>query len=274
MYRKIAVMGGAYGNIPALKACMADAKKAGCDGFFFLGDAIGFAGHSDEILEIIFREFDTFLAGNLETEAAEGNNDCNCGYAAAEDEITGCKAFDWALKSLSERYKRKLKGLPNEIVIRTSLGNILLCHGSPDVQNEFLYESTVNEESLQDWIKKYNVQGIICTHTGLPWIKLIGNREFAMNCGSTGKPDHDGDPAIHYGIVETADSFRLSIRRVNYDFLSFAEQLEKEGVDDIFITPLRTGIWTCGVKSLPEKEQKDCVIKQGNHFYESNTEPK
>lgn len=259
-------MGGAYGNVPALKACIEDARGATCDGFFFLGDAIGFAGHSDEILEIIFQQFDIFLAGNLETEAAEGNKGCNCGYAAAEDEVTGCKAFDWASKSLSGKYKEKLKILPKKIVLQTTSGNLLLCHGSPDLQNEFLYESTVSEASLQHWMNRYKVQGIICTHTGLPWIKTMGTQRFAMNCGATGKPDHDGDTAVHYGIVEVTDSFRLSIRRVTYDYRSFTEQLEQEGVEDIFTTPLRTGMWTCGVKSLPDKEQSAIAVKQKNHF--------
>lgn len=254
VYRKIAVMGGAYGNVPALKACLEDAKKEQCDGLFFLGDAIGFAGHSDEILEIIFREFDIFLAGNLETEAAEGGLSCNCGYASAEDEIFGCKAFEWALQSLSEKYRQQLKTLPQKTVIQTSSGKILLCHGSPEVQNEFLYESTTRKTRLQEWIDQYNVQGIICTHTGLPWIKKINDFYFAMNCGATGKPDHDGDTAVHYGIVEADVFFKLSIRRVTYDFISFAKQLKQEGVDKVFITPLQTGSWTCGVKSLPDGE--------------------
>ncbi|MFS8082848.1 MAG: metallophosphoesterase family protein [Ginsengibacter sp.] len=255
VYKKIAAMGGAYGNLPALKACVADAKQNDCDGLFFLGDAIGFAGHSDETLEFIYANFDIFLAGNLESQAALGQASCACGYGAAEDEITGCRAFEWSLKSLSTQSIAKLSTLPMTSIVSTLAGKILLCHGSPDVQNEFLYESEIKDEQILNWLENYGVSGFICTHTGIPWIKKFADETFAINCGVTGKPDHDGDTSIHYAIVDCHNIFKAEIRRVNYDFENLTKQLKAEGVEDIFIKPLKTGIWTCGVKSLPFDEQ-------------------
>ncbi len=248
-------MGGAYGNLPALQACYADAIAEGCDGFFFLGDAIGFAGRSDETLAYIFKHFDIFIAGNLESQAAGGYSSCACGYGAAEDEITGCRAFEWSLKSLSEEYRKKLADLPETAIVNTINGKILLCHGSPAVQNEFLYESATSDMQIESWLKEFDVMGLACTHTGLPWIKQLSGNRFAVNCGVTGKPDHDGNPAIHYALITCTNTFEIEIRSILYDQEKFAIQLKQEGVEDIFITPLQTGIWTCGVKSLPEEEQ-------------------
>jgi hypothetical protein len=39
--RRFAAMGGAYGNFPALKACLQDAKNQQCEALAFLGDSIG-----------------------------------------------------------------------------------------------------------------------------------------------------------------------------------------------------------------------------------------
>jgi diadenosine tetraphosphatase ApaH/serine/threonine PP2A family protein phosphatase len=98
--------------------------------------------------------------------------------------------------------------------------------------------------------------GICCTHTGLPWVRNLTDSRFAVNCGVVGKSDHDGDPAIHYALVNPADSsFSIQIRRVEYDHEAWAQQLESEGVDQIFVSPVRTGIWTTGVSSMPEREQ-------------------
>lgn len=255
-YRKIAFMGGAYGNLPAIKACVAEAKRLCCDGIFFLGDSIGFAGHSNETIEYIFDHFDGFIAGNLESQAASGSASCACGYGAQDDEVTGCRSFEYSLKSLSEVNRKKLAELAEHQVISSPLGKILLCHGSPRLQNEFLYESTIQEDEVDVWRKEYDVVGIVCTHTGIPWIKQYKDGSFAMNCGVTGKPDNDGDTAVHFGIMDSTTGFSLEIIRVEYDFQSFAAQLRIEGVEEIFVSPLETGNWTCGLKSLPDLQGK------------------
>lgn len=252
-------MGGAYGNLPALQACVNDALDQGCDGLFFLGDAIGFAGDSDATIDYIFEKFAVFIAGNLETQAAQGADSCACNYSSAEDEITGCRSFQWSMRSLGIENAKRLAILPETALIATPIGPLLLCHGSPDRQNEFLYESQLEPERLKNWLRQYQVTGLICTHTGLPWIKLLTEQQFAVNCGVTGKPDNDSDPSVHYLLADCSSSVAdLQIRSVSYDHNEFADKLRREGVEEIFITPLQTGKWTCGVNSLPSTERAQC----------------
>ena len=56
--RKLAVMGGAYGNLSALDACLADSAEMGAEIRAFLGDSIGCCGHSNEVVDKIRRGFD------------------------------------------------------------------------------------------------------------------------------------------------------------------------------------------------------------------------
>ena len=35
-----------------------------------------------------------------------------------------------------------------------------------------------------------------------PGLVLARGGRFAVNCGVVGKPDHDGDPAVHYALVD------------------------------------------------------------------------
>lgn len=86
--------------------------------------------------------------------------------------------------------------------------------------------------------------------------RLPGGR-LAANCGVVGKPDHDGDPAVHYAVVEQdSGAPTVRIRRVTYDYERWADQLAREGVDEVFVKPLRTGVWTTGTNSLPVTERQ------------------
>lgn len=254
--RRMAVMGCAYGNVPALRACLADARSQECDTFIFLGDATGCCGHSAETLEIIRGEFSILVTGNHEQQVASGAESCGCGYADQEDERLGCMAHQYAMRSITPELQAWLSTWPDSRVVETDLGPLLLCHGSPEQTNEFLYESQLLDERLLTWLEATGAHVLLCTHTGLPWVRTLPGNRLAVNCGAVGKPDHDGDPAVHYAVLDAlGGSYSAEIRRVTYDHEAWAAQLRKEGVDPIFVEPLLTGTWTTGVASLPETEQ-------------------
>ncbi|MDE2112645.1 MAG: hypothetical protein KGJ79_16005 [Alphaproteobacteria bacterium] len=258
--RRIAVMGGVYGNLPALAACIADANAHQCDIMAFVGDAIGFCGHSDETLSLLRRKCSILIAGNLEQHAAAGSQECGCNYSAAEDERYGCLAHSYAMNSLGVENRNWLATWSDLARLWTKSGTILLCHGSPGQTNEFLFESELVDAKLNGWLNEYGAVGFVCTHSGLPWVHHLKDRRFAVNCGVVGKPDHDGDTAVHYAIIELPfemnQVFKISIARVEYDHIGWVKQLTAEGVDEIFLTPLRTGEWTCGLASLPPQERR------------------
>lgn len=254
-HRKLALMGGAYGNLPALDAALADAREQGCEALVFLGDATGCCGHSAETLVRVREHFDVIIAGNHEQEVAAGSDHCACGYSDPEDERLGCLAHQYALQSVTVEQQAWLAELPERAVLEVAGQRWLLCHGSPARINEFLYESELDEARLGAWLADYDCQGLACTHTGLPWVRRL-DRGIALNCGVIGKPDHDGDPAVHYAVVSFGEGrTEASIRRVEYDHENWARQLEAEGVDPVFVEPLRTGWWSTGANSLPDWER-------------------
>ncbi|HEY6368454.1 MAG TPA: metallophosphoesterase [Candidatus Binatia bacterium] len=255
---RLALMGGAYGNVPGLKACIDDANRLGCDLLIFLGDATGCCGHSDETLELLRRNFQVLIQGNHEEEAIAGSEVCACGYGDPDDERYGCMAHRYAMTSLSAMWKTWMSTWPKQAMLEIASGKLLLCHGSLDRINEFLYESELDENRLTGWLEKHSASALACTHTGLPWIRQLSKSGVAFNCGTAGKPDNDGDPAVHYAFLHASSKqpWTVTIRRVEYDHVSWARQLEHENVDPIFTEPLRTGWWTTGVKSLPALEKR------------------
>ncbi len=224
----------------------------------FLGDAVGCCGHSDEVVDLICERFDVVIAGNLDVQAGAGATTCGCGYASAEDERVGCQAHAVAMESLSaDRMARLGEWGEGPRVVEVEGVSMLLCHGSPDATNEFLYESMFDEGRVARWLDRYDAAVMLCTHTGLPWVRRLRDGRVGCNVGVVGKPNHDGDPAVHYAVVRVAYNglIDVDVRRVEYGHVAWAERLEREGVPAVFVSPLRTGVWTTGVASLPEGER-------------------
>ena len=245
-------MGGAYGNLAALAACLDDAAAAGADLRAFLGDAIGCCGHSEEVVAAVRAGFDVLVAGNHEQQAAAGALTCGCGYSSAEDEAISCEAFRLATEALGDGSRAWLGQWPERAIVELDGGRVLLCHGSPGHTSEFLYEHELDDLRLAAWLDHFDVRGFVCTHSGLPFIRRLRGGRFAVNCGAVGKADHDGDTAVHYAIVEPP---QLEIRRVVYDHDAWARRMEAAGIAPIFVEPVRTGVWTTGVASLPPSER-------------------
>lgn len=252
---RLAAMGGAYGNLAALAACLDDAADA--EARAFLGDAIGCCGHSEEVVAMIRGGFDLLVAGNHEQQAAARAASCGCGYSSAEDEAISCEAFELATAALSDATTDWLGTWPEHAVVELDGGRVLLCHGSPGYTSEFLYEVELDDLRLEAWLDRFDVRGFVCTHSGLPWIRRLRGGRFAINCGAVGKADHDGDPAVHYARVElpAEGDAVLEIRRVAYDHGAWAARMEAAGIRPVFVAPIRTGVWTTGVASLPIAER-------------------
>jgi diadenosine tetraphosphatase ApaH/serine/threonine PP2A family protein phosphatase len=255
--RRLAAMGGTYGNLPALAACLSDSAANAADLRAFLGDGIGCCGHSEEVIAAIRDRFDVLVAGNHEQQAAAGSLSCGCGYSSAEDEAASCEAFEHATKGLTEETRRWLGTWPERAIVELEGGRVLLCHGSPGTTSEFLYECELDDLRLEAWLDRFSVRGFVCTHSGLPWVRRLRGGRFAVNCGVVGKPDHDGDPAVHYALLDLPATGEpaIEIRRVDYDHEAWARRMEAAGIAPVFVEPVRTGVWTTGVASLPAAER-------------------
>jgi diadenosine tetraphosphatase ApaH/serine/threonine PP2A family protein phosphatase len=258
-------MGGAYGNLFALRSCLADASDRGAQRKAFIGDSIGCCGHSTEVVEMIRDSFDLFVAGNHEQKAVLRSTSCGCGYSSPEDEKISCEAFELATAGLSEPAREFLSTWPNEQIVEMEGGRVLLCHGSPGYTSEFLYEAELDDLRLDAWLDHFDVRGLVCTHSGLPFVRHLAGGRFVVNCGVVGKADHDGDPAVHYALIDlgAAGEARVEIRRVEYDHEGWARRMEAVGISQVFVEPIRTGIWTTGVASLPASERFRWL--RGNH---------
>ena len=165
--RRLAAMGGAYGNLSALAACLDDAAACEADLRAFLGDSIGCCGHSDDVVAMIRERFDITVAGNHEHQAVARADTCGCGYSSPDDEAISCEAFQLATNALGDAGRAQLATWPSHRVVELAGGRVLLCHGSPGYTSEFLFEAELDDLRLEAWLDTFDVRGFVCTHSGL-----------------------------------------------------------------------------------------------------------
>lgn len=256
-------MGGIYGNVPALEACLRDARDAGAELYICNGDITGCCGHSDRIVDLVREHFTVLVAGNHEQQSSAGAETCACNYTDAEDSACGSIGHRYSLQSLGAANQAWLGTLPELALVQTDAGALLVCHGSPGQTNEFLYETELSAKPLVAWLDLAGARALVATHSGFPFVHRLSDGRLALNVGAVGKPDHDGDTAVHYLLLHvTPVGFEAEIRRVEYDAAAWVAQLAAEGVGEIFTEPLRTGVWTVGVASLPDdlKARQEAII--------------
>ncbi|MEM6426014.1 MAG: metallophosphoesterase, partial [Cyanobacteria bacterium P01_D01_bin.128] len=154
--------------------------------------------------------------------------------------------------------------LPQQIRLQWGDRAILLCHGSPDQVNEFVWETTASDRQLQTYLKRFEVDGICATHSGLPWMRTVslGDRSgFWFNVGVLGRPANNGRRCVYYGVLERgSDGIQPRLVPLDYDVSAVTAAMRAEKLPEEFAESLETGIWTTCSEILPASEQQVCPV--------------
>jgi len=252
---RLALLGGVYGNDRALDAALADARARGAE-VWCLGDLGGFGPAPEACVQRLIAERVPTVQGNYDHSIGHGLDDCACGYADPEDEYFAQLSYDFTKAQVSDASRAWLRSLPGEA--RVSLGGkrVLLCHGSPRRQNEFLWASTCSDAFLGWLCDAHDADVIVCTHTGMHWQRTLPDGRLIVNCGAIGRPAHDGATHSWYAELEsTAEGVRATFRPVRYDHEALAREMTVAGLPPEFIETIRTGWWTTCLGNTPARER-------------------
>ena len=127
---------------------------------------------------------------------------------------------------------------------------LLLVHGSPRKNNEYLFEDR-DENSLLRIIKDAGADIMCFGHTHKPYHRVLADDSrylHAINTGSVGKPK-DGDPKANYVILNLnensgllkKDAVEVEFIKVNYDIEYSASKLEETDLPKAFARMIREG---------------------------------
>jgi predicted phosphodiesterase len=248
---RVALFGGIYSNHHALSAALADARRRGAEKLYCLGDLGAFGPHPDLVFPLIAANAVETLAGNYDDSIARGLDDCQCGYTDPRDNHYARLSYRYTLANTSPRNREWLATLPREIRFELGGRKVLLCHGSPRRQNEFLH-------FLEKLFRDHAADVILATHTGIKWSRELPSGKLFANVGVLGRPENDGTARVWYALCEVTPPDgrpRIDFVPVEYDHTALAREMRAENLPGEFIETIETGWWTTCLEVLPAKER-------------------
>jgi len=185
---RIAVLADIHGNLPALRAVLAELDADPVAAIVVAGDQVA-GPFARATLDLLDSRTETvrFISGNGEREALAADPEAVPGGGASGTAV-------WAARDLGER-RPALRDWP----IRLSLDGVCFCHGSPRRDDEIITRATpdpVIAEMLADTDERLVVGG----HTHQQMIRSVDADRVYANAGSVGLP-FEGRPGAFWMLV-------------------------------------------------------------------------
>jgi predicted phosphodiesterase len=189
-----------HGNLPALEAVLADARRATAEHYLLGGDYALFGPWPAETVAALRRLAEaTWIRGNVDRWTANPDDVEDPDLQAA---VAACR------EALGAQTAGELGALPEGIVI----AGTRYCHASPlSDMRSFLPEPADDEDELLDGVGERRV---VFGHTHLQFRRTRDDGIELVNPGSVGMP-LDGDHRAAYALVR--EDGTLEHRRVAYD---------------------------------------------------------
>jgi hypothetical protein len=255
-FARIAVCGGIYSNRRALAAFLEQASRRGAEAVYCLGDLGGFGPNPDKVWPLLESSAVRTIQGNYEESLATGREDCNCGYTDPRDNHYATISYRYTAERTAPEFKQWMGTLPRRRRVLVGGRELLLVHGSPRRINEFLFASTTPEPYLETLLAIERADGLLCTHTGLPWRRELPSGRVAANVGVIGRPANDGRANVWYASIEArGDSLGVELVPLAYDHFGLAAEMRREQLPEPFVETILTGWWTTCLEILPARER-------------------
>ena len=242
----LAVVSDIHGNRWALEAVLDDARRHGATRLLNLGD-------------LLYGPLDPAGTARLLLESAlpavtiRGNQDRILLEPGADERAHSSLAY--SRSRTPPETLAWLGGLP--AVAR--LGDLLLVHGTPDRDDEYLIEEVtpdgIRARPPAEVAARLGESGatlVLCGHSHVPGAVQIPGGPLVVNPGSVGLPAYaedgpvphrmeSGSPLARYALVERAEpGWRVAWVAIPYDMEAAAREAERNGRPD-WAQALRTG---------------------------------
>ena len=240
---QIALLSDIHGNLPALEVVLGDIDHRTFDAIYCLGDLGGYAAEPNEVQEAIMARGYPTISGNYDQNVGFDGPDCGCHYIKPLDIEMSNISFEWTKEHTTEENKVWLRELALEIRLEIERKRVLLCHGSPRDNTEYLFANRSD-----GYLRQFTAGGkadahadvIVFGHTHVPYHRVVDGVHF-VNTGSIGRPK-DGDPRAGYCILTLVGDLVSSERiRLPYDIELTCSRLIAAGLPEYFAEYLRTG---------------------------------
>jgi predicted phosphodiesterase len=244
---KALVVSDLHSNAEALRAVFGHMRRKRYDEVFCLGDFVGYGAQPNQVLDVMrtLRPAKLYIRGNHDRVAAGIDQGDGFNYAARHAAL-------WTRDKLSGPNRDFLLKLPVGPLVH---GNVMLCHGSPDDEDEYVF----NEHHARMVFARHDAPVIFYGHTHLPVVFAIDRDErisgysvrtdaivkldpklrYLINPGSVGQP-RDRNPRAAC-VLYDARKATVQFIRVAYDIEKTQDSILRAGLPRVLADRLAVG---------------------------------
>lgn len=252
---KMLLFGGVYSNLQALEALIAISERENIapSNCLCTGDIVGYCAQPEETVQRFKAWGAKSIAGNVELQLANDEEDCGCDFKAGGRCDTFSKMwFPYAKGQLSESSLEWLATLPEHLTFTYGDQKVMVVHGSFDHVSEYIFQSTPNTIK-EEQLKSAGSNIIIAGHCGLPFHEELANGIW-LNPGVIGMPANEGTPRVWYMVLELQDGKpTYSHRYFDYDHNTATQLMLINFLPESYAETLSSGIWD-NMEILPQAE--------------------
>lgn len=235
---KIAIISDIHANFPALEETLKSIQENDVDVIYCLGDLVGYNIWPNAVINEIKKYKIPTIAGNHDVKAVELHKN---------------KSFETrasiAYQMISKENIDFLKTLPAHIKLEFNNINMILVHGSPYSNTEYLHEDR-EEKDIINMLEASKSNIIVCGHTHIPYHRIIKNQDNSLyhiiTAGSVGKPK-DGNPKSCYALVtidknvtgKDKEDVKVKFIRVKYDIQKVTEAILNSDLPEVYASMLK-----------------------------------
>ena len=236
-----AIISDIHGNWEAFDAVLREISALPVDSIYCLGDIVGYGPDPDVCTREALSRSAATVRGNHD-KAVAGLIDLEWFNSTARE------AALWNRRHASAQTLSALKVLAKGPAVLED--GIVICHGTPVDEDEYMLSSSAVEESLR-WMDGQGPRAMICFHghshlpmvvehpAGRQKVRLIrdarevplkAETRYLINPGSVGQP-RDGNPRASFGIFDTRSLVYRNLR-VAYDVKETQRKILTAGLPD------------------------------------------
>ena len=221
---KIAILSDIHGNGHAYMAVEKELHRQDINHVLFAGDQLGYYYDAQKIYESLKNWSHHIIAGNHERMFAhylDSERDSDIKRQITE-KYGG--AFEYYEKTFPDDLKRYVRKLPDKVKIEIDGIRFLLCHGTAEDKDYYLYPTAAEKILQNNQIE--DVDYIFMGHTHYPMI-YSGTKSVLINVGSVGQSRVVGGIA-NWGVFSTENKV-YSPQSTPYRIKDVEKRLQKFG---------------------------------------------
>jgi predicted phosphodiesterase len=230
---RIAVLADLHANLPALRAVLDDVLTLGCDTMWCVGDVVGRGPHPSQVVDELRALAVPTIQGNWDEAVALHRQHPGVVWPNTEAEVAGQFSLEWTIRNLSEDQRSWLRQLPVHNRFGLDDRSVLLFHGSPVRQNDYLWSARPSRV----FARMVSEQGddLLCFgNTHEAFHRLVGKSHFVA-AGSVGCGTHD-DMSAKYAVIDVAGpDLMVNFRSVPYDHFSVEAEMQAAGLPRLLL---------------------------------------